>query len=184
MPHPPSVPRGFSLANPVYEAARKALIKAYGRSNFNCGAFTHSMAHQFPELTRVPGFYFDSEGGRAYGEHWWLEDAAGNVIDPTADQFPARENGFYVRYDPELHLIAKGKCMNCGEPLYTRESAYPCSAECDESMAEEYECAPAGGPYEVDMEFKTDAEIMRKYGIRFNFLVAREKARKPGLSFS
>jgi hypothetical protein len=158
--------KNFSLAEPRYEQARKALLDRFRTSHEMCSTFTHNLALQFPELSRVAGFYQDNEDG-ASREHWWLVTPTGEIVDPTADQFSDCGRGVYQRYDPELHLVVKGKCPCCGIGLYTRTGAYPCSEPCDAELAAEYGCQLSQGPYECDMEFTTDADITRKYGIVF-----------------
>ncbi len=154
----------FSLTEPRYEAARQDLVRRYGTSSYNCSSFTRAMAEQFPELSRVAGFYLAPDD-TPMGEHWWLVDRQGRIVDPTADQFPCEGKGRYVRYDPKLHKVPKGKCMGCGLSLYSRTGHYPCSRSCDEMMAQEYGVRLAGGPYEEDMDFSCDAELSEKYGI-------------------
>lgn len=154
----------FALQDPRYEAARRALLRRYGSSHNNCGLFSRELARQFPELRAVAGFYF-SPGGASHGEHWWLETAAGTIVDPTADQWPSHGRGRYERYDPARHLVVKGTCPCCGAGLYSRASAYPCSRDCDEELAGEYGTRLSGGPYEEDMELSCDADVTAKYGL-------------------
>lgn len=81
-----------------------------------CAEVTEAMAAAFPELTRVRGHY----DGWA---HWWLVDAQGQVIDPTADQFSP--GGTYVEHvGPE----PTGKCPNCGRYCYG--GSFCCSDAC------------------------------------------------------
>lgn len=164
----------FRLAHPHYEDARKELLRKYRSSYCNCGPFTRVMASLFPELMRVAGFY-SAPNGASQGEHWWLTDSHGTIVDPTADQFPSQGTGTYVEYDPKLHLLLKGKCMNCGTALYTRDGAYPCSRECDEALAGEFETTSCGGPYEEDMTFTSDADITTRYGLQFKGLPLNTK---------
>ena len=131
------------------------------------------MAARFPHLKPVAGFYYspgtpEQPEGVSHGEHWWLQDGDDTIIDPTADQFPCQGLGRYVRYDPTLHAVVKGKCPCCGLGLYTRQGTYPCSPDCAQAMADEYGCRVAPGPFEVDMDFETDADITERYGIVFD----------------
>jgi len=90
-----------------------------------CAEVTQAMADQFPELQRVRGHYYCfSWGERA---HWWLTDAAGAIVDPTARQFPSRGKGAYVPWvegEPE----PTGICPNCGEYVY--DGGTVCSDAC------------------------------------------------------
>ena len=47
--------------------------------------------------------------------HWWLTDEEGNIVDPTAGQFP-----IIVRYEPwsDGDPIRLGKCRNCGKEVW------------------------------------------------------------------
>lgn len=158
----------FRLQDPGHEAVRRLLLSKYGTSHFHCAQFVREMQARFPDLRRVAGFYYAPDSDASHGEHWWLEDERGNVIDPTADQFPSQGTGRYVRYDPRLHCVVKGKCMNCGIGLFSREGSYPCSRSCAKDLAQAYGFREAQGPFEVDMEFTTDADITEKYGIAFS----------------
>lgn len=156
----------FQLQHPEHEALRQELLQRYRTSAHNCAQFSRALAERFSSLKAVAGFYF-SPNGASRGEHWWTEDADGNIIDPTADQFPCQGAGRYVRYSPNLHKTVKGKCMGCGAGLYSRTGIYPCSLGCAEMLAKEYGIRVAPGPYEDEMEFETDAELTEKYGITF-----------------
>jgi hypothetical protein len=153
----------FQLQEPRYEAMRRELLRRYGSSHQRCAEFTRQMAERFPELRRVAGFYLTPTGA-SHGEHWWLETADATVVDPTADQWPSMGTGIYERYDPARHLVSKGRCPSCGTGLYSRAGSYPCSRDCDESLASEYGCRTMGGPYDEDMELECDADIA-KYGL-------------------
>lgn len=157
----------FRLQDPEHEALRSELVVKYGTSHHMCGTFTRIFAERFPSLRRVPGYYYDRPDGWSHGEHWWLVDQAGRIIDPTADQFPTREQGHYVAYDPRLHCLPKGKCPCCCASLYSSEGQVPCSPGCDEELAREYELEQWGGPYESNMEFETDLDLVLKYGCKF-----------------
>ena len=157
----------FRLSNPAHEDARQELLRKYGTPSNNCMTFTRRFAEQFSDLKRVCGFYYAPNFAASHGEHWWLVDQQGAVVDPTADQFASAGTGHYVPYDPEKHQVVKGKCMHCGQGLFSRIGAYPCSRECDEAIVQEYECRLSGGPYEEDMTFSCDADITRDYGIVF-----------------
>ena len=153
----------FQLKEPRYEEMRRQLLRRYGTSHNYCSQFTRRMAEQFPELRRVAGFY-KSPAGASHGEHWWLETPDGVIVDPTADQWPSKGTGKYVRYDPALHLVSKGSCPSCGVGLYSRAGSYPCSEDCDQSLATEYGVLKMGGPYDQDMELNCDADVA-KYGL-------------------
>ena len=62
-----------------------------------CAEATLAMAAVFPELTRVRGHYLCWVWGER--EHWWLVEPNGEIVDPTADQFPSKGGGVYVPWD-------------------------------------------------------------------------------------
>jgi len=89
-----------------------------------CQEVTERMQAAFPELARVRGHYYCF----AWGEraHWWLKDG-GEIIDPTADQFPSKGAGAYVEW-VEGSAEPTGMCPNCGGYVYTGGTC--CSDEC------------------------------------------------------
>ena len=90
-----------------YRARVKVLLGA-------CAKATQEMVEAFPELERVPGHIYVMGWGRR--AHWWCEDPNGNVVDPTASQFPGGVL-HYESFEPG-HEVRTGRCMNCGEDLY------------------------------------------------------------------
>jgi len=54
------------------------------------------MKKKFPELRFAKGFYNDAKAG--WRGHWWLKTASGEIIDPTAIQFPTNGNGKYEEW--------------------------------------------------------------------------------------
>lgn len=100
---------------PSYESA-------YG----NCADATSEMIAEFPELRRVSGFYYAALWGRR--EHFWCISPDGEVIDPTAVQFPCKGNGAYEEVtDPSL--IPTGRCLDCGEDVYNSKTF--CDLQCE-----------------------------------------------------
>ena len=49
--------------------------------------------------------------------HWWLQTKEGEIIDPTAIQFPTKGHGVYDPWD-ETQKAPTGMCPNCGEYCY------------------------------------------------------------------
>ena len=90
-----------------------------------CKEVTEAMATAFPELTRIRGHYYCI----AWGEraHWWLIGQDGEVVDPTASQFPSNGTGAYVPWE-EGAREPTGMCPNCGEYCY--DGNYCCSESC------------------------------------------------------
>ena len=95
-----------------------------------CTDATLEMKKAFPELTRVRGQIDVME---PHGlpptktTHWWLVTENGEIVDPTAHQYPTR----IVKYTPvdETRGGPTGKCPNCGGLCY--EGDYLCSKKCE-----------------------------------------------------
>ena len=103
-------------------------VNVEGDGYGQCKEVTRQMAADLPELTRVRGHYYCW----AWGEraHWWLADANGTIIDPTAQQFPSKGKGEYVPW-PEGAPEPSGICPNCGDPCYDGNTC--CSGACTQS---------------------------------------------------
>jgi len=91
----------------------------------NCAEITLAMGRQFPGLQRVRGHYMCPVWGER--AHWWMVDANGNVVDPTADQFPSRGTGEYIPW-VEGAQEPTGMCPNCGGAVY--DGGTVCSENC------------------------------------------------------
>ena len=93
---------------------------AYGQ----CERVCRAMIGEFPELILCRGHYWDFAWGAR--EHWWIETAAGEsgeIIDPTAVQFPSKGAGIYEPLDQDAP-VPTGKCPNCGEYCYNGEHVH------------------------------------------------------------
>jgi hypothetical protein len=145
---PPSAQ--YALKNPQHEAFRQRLLVRYRTSNCKCNLFVRAMHEEFPDLRMVPGYYYLPDGETSLGEHWWLQDPQGNIIDPTADQFECRDHGVYEPYDPAQHLTVKGCCLVCGVGLYLRQGCSACSQACAQAFSEAHELPPLRGPFDED----------------------------------
>lgn len=103
-----------------------------------CRAAVDEMALTFPELRKVAGHVFDARWGQR--AHWWLVTEKGDIVDPTADQFPMLIE--HVPFEPGQE-VRVGKCMNCGEHLYAVAESLDdppaprtfCDATCHDAMA-------------------------------------------------
>lgn len=94
-----------------------------------CAAATLAMSAAFPELKRVRGHYECYAWGRR--DHWWLVTTDGQIVDPTAAQFPSHGLGEYIERDESLPEPT-GKCPDCGEFVYGRGTF--CSRACSEAF--------------------------------------------------
>ncbi len=102
----------------------RSRTQAYGA----CAEATTKMQEAFPELIRVRGQYLCWAWGLR--DHWWLVTAEGDIIDPTAAQFPSLGKGDYIPRD-ESQKEPTGMCPNCGGECYDND--YCCSDECGRS---------------------------------------------------
>lgn len=102
-----------------------------------CACVTQEMKAAFPELRRVRGHYLCHTWGlRA---HWWMETPSGEVIDPTAGQFPSRGLGEYTELAPDAEEPI-GRCMNCGEHSFASKGGTPhaCGQNCSTELEAYY----------------------------------------------
>jgi len=81
-------------------------------ANLKCAEATLAMCAAFPELIRIRG---SAMVGIDLRPHWWCETPNGEVIDPTAHQWPGGVV-FYERLQSEEEC--HGKCLDCGELLF------------------------------------------------------------------
>ena len=103
-------------------------ITDYHKYRGKCKEMAEAACSQNPDLTLVRGFYHDPFYGKE--QHWWTKDKNGNIVDPTAKQFPIGGiKEFYEEFDGNC------ECSNCGETFKeedgTFESNYAfCSGSC------------------------------------------------------
>ena len=107
------------------------VAKTYGE----CVDVTQRMQDAFPLLERVRGHYYCPVWGER--AHWWLVDVHGEIIDPTAGQFPSKGNGRYEPWD-DSQEEPTGRCMGCGGYCYGGDSV--CSPACEVDVMSEYQC--------------------------------------------
>lgn len=95
-------------------------IKAYadernGLLLGKCREACVAMAKAFPELTAVPGHVLVMHWGQR--SHWWLTTPDGEIVDPTASQFP-----LVIEYQPWTPVsdVQVGRCYQCGAALYAK----------------------------------------------------------------
>lgn len=107
-----------------------------------CAKATQEMVETFPELIRVPGHVYPMGWGKR--AHWWCVTPTGEIVDPTASQFPGGFAGDYEPFEPGTE-VRVGRCMYCGEDLYAtimRLDEEPphrtfCDDRCHDAMASE-----------------------------------------------
>jgi len=87
----------------------------YQKYRGKCKEYSEKLCAENPHLRLVRGYYYCTAWGKQ--EHWWVENASGNVIDPTKDQFPSKGSGVYEEFDGNLY------CEYCGNPVH-EDQAY------------------------------------------------------------
>lgn len=96
-------------------------------STGKCAERTEEIVSAFPELKRVRGHYICPQWGER--EHWWCVAPDGEIVDPTAFQFPSKgilgEYREHIEGSPE----PTGKCHNCGG--YCFNGDWFCSEKCE-----------------------------------------------------
>lgn len=118
----------------AYEAKQKSLLGM-------CASATMEMVADFPELRRIGGHVLVPLWGRR--AHWWCETPDGEIVDPTASQFPD-----IAEYEPFVpgSEVRVSRCMNCGddifacvdsltEPLPKGTNTTFCTSACEADMA-------------------------------------------------
>lgn len=102
-----------------------------------CASVTQDMCKEFSELKRIPGHVIWADGSSR--EHWWCEDQFGNIIDPTASQWPLLP-AEYVAWKPG-NEVCIGRCMECGDYIYAAPNSLDgarkeiCSDKCYNAYA-------------------------------------------------
>jgi hypothetical protein len=93
-----------------------------------CKEVTIEMQSIFPELRIAKGLVQIVENLKWY-QHQWLVDSEENIVDPTAAQW---EGILEYREIKEGEPRPVGKCMNCGEFVFsdTKFGSEICSAKC------------------------------------------------------
>lgn len=106
-----------------------------------CQSAATEMLEVFPTLRLVRGTVVGVDSPDTYpvrademnpeDGHWWLETAAGDIVDPTAGQFDGPV-AYKALLENTAHLLPTGKCMECGFLCYDGRSF------CDDECAETY----------------------------------------------
>ena len=93
-----------------------------------CADAVKEMVAAFPELTPAAGFVETTWGT---DQHHWCVTATGEVVDPTAAQFPIvfSYEALDLNDPAALARIPTGPCMDCGGPVF--DGSTFCSKECE-----------------------------------------------------
>mgnify|MGYP003499597258 FL=1 len=86
----------------------------YAQMRGKCARAAVRLSLSFTELRVVKGHALTVWGEQ---QHWWCEDDAANLYDPTAAQFDGGVLAYakYCEGDP----VRVGKCMQCGDPIFS-----------------------------------------------------------------
>jgi hypothetical protein len=91
-----------------------------------CYEYAAAAAAADPSLTLVRGHYVCPLWGRQ--PHWWCQ-RGGEIIDPTAKQFPSKGIGEYIPFDGMVECEVCGKIIPESEAMFA--GRYPvCSSRC------------------------------------------------------
>ncbi len=95
-----------------------------------CKEMCDELVVKDPTLKLVRGHYHCPFWGAE--PHWWCVDASGQIIDPTANQFPSKGSGDYVEFDGNINCSECGKSMKETDPFVRFESNHCfCSTACN-----------------------------------------------------
>ena len=95
-----------------------------------CKAACDALQKIMPELTLHRGWYHQPGWPRNSCQHWWLQTPEGEIVDPTALQFPdPHVKEYYEEFDGMC------ECEECGKEIHENDAIfagrYPvCSGEC------------------------------------------------------
>jgi hypothetical protein len=100
----------------------------YMKYRGKCKEMSEELVKNDPTLRLVRGFYYCPFWGEQ--GHWWTVNKNGDIIDPTAKQFPSGGiTGEYVEFDGIVY------CEECGKEMKEEDvqfaGNYPlCSTRC------------------------------------------------------
>ena len=84
-----------------------------------CKEMSDAAAAADPSLRVVRGHYFCPHFGKQ--AHWGCVRPDGEIVDPSAAQFPSNGGGEYVEFDGQV------ECENCGKKV-AEDIAIPCGS--------------------------------------------------------
>lgn len=100
----------------------------YSKYRGKCKEMSEALVKADPSLRLIRGYYYCPFWGEQ--AHWWTVDKDGNVIDPTARQFPSMGEGEYVEFDGTVYCAECGKDMQEKEARFESNYAF-CSVSCN-----------------------------------------------------
>lgn len=111
------------------ELKMKTIETDYIKYRGKCKEMSEALIKENPELRLVRGYYYEPLWNREE-QHWWCEDKFGNIIDPTAKQFPSGGiTQFYREFDGTVECEECGKTINEADVIMM--GRFPvCSSKC------------------------------------------------------
>jgi len=96
-----------------------------------CHEMSEALVKENPNLRLVRGFYYCPLRNRKV-QHWWTQDTTtGEIIDPTAAQFPSNGQGTYTEFDGMCACDECGKKFREDDSHAVFEGRYAlCSSAC------------------------------------------------------
>lgn len=98
----------------TYDAWIAEYRSKHGDGYGKCEDAVDDMVAAFPELRKVAGHVYCPAPWGKRG-HFWCETEEGQVVDPTAAQFPGIFR--YEEWQPGSEVYA-GHCMDCGVEIW------------------------------------------------------------------
>lgn len=102
----------------------------YQKYRGRCKEMSEALVKADPTLTLVRGHYYCPYWSVDPHPHWWVKDQEGNIIDPTALQFPSKGKGIYTEFDGTVECSQCGKEMKEEEARFESNYAF-CSISCN-----------------------------------------------------
>lgn len=85
-------------------------MNEYLKYRGRCKDLAESLCTKNKSLTLVRGYYYCPIWG-VESQHWWCKDVDGNIVDPSAEQFPSEGAGKYTEFNGVV------VCPECGKHL-------------------------------------------------------------------
>ena len=101
-----------------------------------CKEACEALQKVIPELELVRGHYFDCVWN-SNEAHWWLVDSDGNIVDPTANQFPTKGKmtDMYVPFNGIISCEQCGKSTKEEDAIIMGNGHYAvCSNSCAQKL--------------------------------------------------
>ena len=103
-------------------------LSNYQKYRGKCKEFCEDLVVKDPSLKLVRGHYYCPIWNKDE-PHWWCTNSVGEIVDPTAKQFPSNGHGIYEEFDGFTNCEECGKRINESDMML--QGRYPvCSTKC------------------------------------------------------